>query len=40
MDFLYQNLVAPVVPFLPWLMIIGAAAIMGWFVMLFIRPTK
>jgi hypothetical protein len=38
MDFLYQNLLGPVAPFLPALLLLGAAGIMWWFVRIFIRP--
>jgi hypothetical protein len=38
MAFLYETLLAPVVPFLPVLLLAGAGAIMWWFVRIFIRP--
>ena len=38
MDYLYRIALEPFVPFLPLLVFVGAAVIMAWFVIIFIRP--
>ena len=38
MDFFYQTILEPLEPFLPGLLLLGAAAILVWFVKVFIRP--
>jgi len=38
MEYLYQIILAPVVPFLPLLLFIGAAGILLWFIKITIRP--
>jgi len=39
MEYLYQMILAPVVPFLPLLLFGGAAAILVWFIKITIRPS-